>query len=207
VLEMGVPDELIRKYEWVREIEAWTVTVIKNRPVDEVVQIFGGDPAEPLGDLTFAAMDERREQGSPDIEFHLQVMRHGDVVVTMENDGYSGAFPEIARRCSAGGGSLFSVYWNIHAAGLVTQAIDGAVTARFESLFPVEPEPRGEDLRPAWAVGPEIEPRLAFQVCMVHLQQQTGVAVEREWLTEPHRTYRIPDPYRLYHDVEGADRS
>jgi len=40
---------------------------------------------------------------------------------------------------------------------------------------------------------------------MVHLERQTGVAVERQWLAGPLPTYRIPDPYG-YGDVEGADQ-
>lgn len=203
---MDMPDELLRKYEWVNGIEAWTVAVIKGRLPDEVVRIYGGDPAEPVGELTFAAVDERRTLGGDHIEFYLQVVPHGDVVVAVENDGYSGALPEIARRCSANGQELFSVYWNIHAAGQVTHAVDGMIVAEFESLFPVEPEPRGGDRRPVWAIGPEVEPQLAWQVCMAHLERRTGVVIEQEWLVEPQITYRIPDPYWLYRDVDGADR-
>jgi len=80
---------------------------------------------------------------------------------------------------------------------MVTQAIDGVVVAHFESLFSIEPEPRGGDRRPEWAIGPRVEPQIAWQVCVAQLEQHTGVAVEREWLTEP---------YWLYRDVEGADR-
>lgn len=194
-------DELVRKYGWVATVEAWTVAVVKGRTVEEVVRLYGGEPAVPVGELTFAGVDGIRV----DTGFHLQVVRRGDVVVAIENDGYSGAFPEIVRRGS-GGGEFFSVYWNIHAAGMVTQAIGGVVTARFESLFPVEPEPRAADVRPDWAVGPRVEPALAFPVCMALLEQQAGVAVEHRWLLEPQVTYQIPDPYELYAGVEGADR-
>lgn len=196
-------DELIRKYEWVTDIEAWTIAVIKGRSFDEVVRIYGGDSSEPAGELSFAAVDERR---AGHVEFYLRIVSHGDALVAIENDGYSGAFPEIARRCSVGGGELFSVYWNIHAAGVVTHAVDEAITARFESLFPIEPEPRGGDRRPDWAVGPEVEPQLAWQVSMAQLEQRTGVEVDPEWLRMPLPTYRIPDPYWLYRDLDGADR-
>lgn len=198
--------ESVRKYAWVNGIEAWTIALISGRAADEVVRIYGGDPSRSVDELTFADLDERRAQAGDDIEFHLRVVPHGEVVVAVENDGYSGAFPEIARRCSADGGWFFSVYWNIHAAGLVTQAIDGTIVANFESLFAMEPEQRPGERRPGWAIGPAVEPELTWQVCMVLLEQQTGVVVQQEWLTEPRPAYRIPEPYWLYRDVEGADR-
>jgi hypothetical protein len=53
------------------------------------------------------------------------------------------------------GGQFFSVYWNINAFGLLTQAIDGKVTARFESLYPFSLAPQQPgDVRPAWRWGP-----------------------------------------------------
>jgi hypothetical protein len=203
---MHLPDESVRRYAWVNGIDAWTIAVISGRIADEAIRIYGGDPSQSLGELTFADLDERRAQSGDSIEFHLQVVPHSEFVVAVENDGYSGAFPEIARRCSADGGSFFSVYWNIHAAGMVTQAIDGAIVANFESLFVMEPEQRAWERRPDWAIGPEVEPVLAWQVCMALLERQTGVTVEPEWLTEPFPAYRIPEPYALYRDVEGADR-
>lgn len=56
------------------------------------------------------------------------------------------------------------------------------------------------------ATGPEVEVGTARQVCMALLERQTGVTVEPDWLTEPFPAYRIPEPYALYRDVEGADR-
>jgi hypothetical protein len=199
-------DALIGKYTWVKEIEAWTVSVMPRRPVEEVVQIYGRDQAEPMGELAFADMEHHRGSDLRRVEPFVQVLHHDEHTVTLENAGWSGSLPEIARRCSAGGGWFFSVSWNIHAAGMVTQAVDGTIVAYFESLFSIEPEPRGGDRRPEWAIGPEVEPELAWQVCMAQLEQQTGVAVEKTWLDEPYPTYRIPEPYWLYRDVEGADR-
>lgn len=68
-----------------------------------------------------------------------------------ENNGWSGSHVEIAGRCSAGGGSFFSVYWGVDAFGLLTQAVDGELTARFESLYPFDPDPpQPGDIRPSW---------------------------------------------------------
>ncbi len=204
---MDLSGEAVRKYGWVDDIEAWTVAVIAGATAEEVVRIYGGDPTEPVGDLTFAELDDRRVAPGDSARFHLRIARLGGVVVAIENDGYSGAFPEIARRCSAGGGTFFGVYWNIHAAGFVTEAIDGVVTARFESLYPIAPEARPSERRPEWAIGPDVEADVAWQVCMALLEQRTGVEVRREWLTEPLPTYRIPEPYGLYADVDGAERA
>lgn len=199
-------DALVGKYAWVNDIEGWTVSVMRRRPVDEVVQIYGGGEATPMGELVFADMDRHRGPDLSRVELFVQVLACGEHTVTLEHNGWSGAFPEIARRCSAGDAWFFSVFWNINAAGMVTQAVDGVVVAYFESLFSIWPEPRGGDRRPEWAIGPEAESGIAWQVCMAQLEQQTGVVVERQWLTEPFPTYRIPEPYWLYRDVEGADR-
>jgi hypothetical protein len=203
---MALPDETLRKYAWVDDIEAWTVAVINGPAADEVVRIYGGDPEQPLGDLRFAKLDDLRLGSDDAIRFHLQVMQRDGLVVAIENDGYSGAFPEIARRCSAHGGWFFSVYWNIHAAGFVTQAVDGAIVAQFESLYPRSPDEGQWERRPEWAIGPDVEANLAWQACMALLEQQTGVEIEQSWLSEPYPTFRIPEPYFLYRDVEGADR-
>jgi hypothetical protein len=198
-------DALIGKYAWVNRIEGWTVSVMRRRPVDEVVRIYGGGHAESMGELPFADTDRHRGPDLGRVELFLQVLTRDEHTVTFEHNGWSGSFPEIARRCSEGGG-FFSVTWNINGAGMVTQAVDGAIVARFESLFSIEPEPRAGDRRPEWATGPRVTPQLAWQVCMAQLEQQTGVEVEEQWLREPYPTFRIPEPYWLYRDVVGADR-
>ena len=80
------------------------------------------------------------------------------------------------------------------------------VTAQFESLYPLAPDVKPWERRPEWAIGPDVETGLVWQVCMALLEQQTGVEVRQEWLTEPWPTYRVPEPYWLYREVEGADR-
>ncbi len=198
-------DALAGTYDWVNAIEGWTVAVTGRRPVDEVVGIYGGEDAVPVGEVAFVDTDTLRGAELDRVELFVQVLDLGDHTVTLEHNGFTGAFPEVARRCSVGG-SFFSVYWNVNAAGTVTHAVDGRIDAFFESLFPVAPAPRAGDRRPEWAIGPAVATDLTWQVCMALLERRTGVAVRREWLTRALPTYRVPDPYRLYRDVEGAER-
>ncbi|MPZ80625.1 MAG: hypothetical protein GEV28_09605 [Actinophytocola sp.] len=200
-------DDLIRKYGWVKDqqLEAWTVAVVEGRAIDEVLRIYGGDPAAPIGEVTFTGVDELRGPQLDHLEFYLQVLTHNEHVVAIENNGWSGAFPEIARRCSADGGRFFSVYWNVNAFGLVTQAIDGTVTANFEMIYPTAPEADQWERRPGWAIGPATDIEVVRQTCMAQLEQQTGVAVDPAWLRDAQPTYRIPDPYWLYRDVPDAE--
>ncbi|WP_133906874.1 hypothetical protein [Actinophytocola oryzae] len=179
---------------------------MRRRDHDEVVEIFGRGDAVAVGTAVFTELDRLRGPDPGRVEPFLQVLTRDEYTVTLEHNGWSGSFPEIARRCSADGEWFFSVCWNIHAAGMTTQAVDGVVTASFESVFPVEPRPRGGDRRPAWAIGPEVESAVTWQVCMAHLERQTGVEVEERWLHEPHPTYRVLEPHWLYRDVDGADR-
>ncbi len=57
------------------------------------------------------------------------------------------------------------------------------------------------------AIGPEVELGLTRQVCTAQLEQQTGLEIRQEWLTEPLPTYRVPEPHDLYGNVDGADRA
>jgi hypothetical protein len=201
------PDDMIGKYNWVKEttLEAWTVAVIERRGIDKVLQTYGADRDRPTGELTFSDIDELRDNKT-EIQFYVQVVSRGEHAIAIENDGYTGSLPEVARRCSAGGGRFFSIYWNVNAFGLVTQAVDGVVTAQFEMIAPFEPEEQSGELRPEWAIGPETDIEIVRQTCMAHLERQTGVVIEPGWLRAPLPTYRIPDPHWLYRDVEGADR-
>ena len=201
-------DELVNvakhSYAWVRGIEAWTVAVIADRSLDEVVRIYGGDPNAPVGDYFFSEAVDLQGPHHTDLRFHLQVLEHAGHVVALENNGWSGSHPEIARRCSAQGGHFFSVYWNVIAFGMLTEAVDGRITACFEFLYPVEPDVEQGTLRPDWAIGPEIDVELARQVDMALLQQRTGVRIDPCWLTERLPTYRIPNPDALLPDATWA---
>jgi uncharacterized protein DUF6461 len=199
-----VLDELVNSYHWTKKIEAWTVAVTEGRTPEEVLRIYGGSPERSMGEFTAAELDARQRLQDDHRDFYLRILCVGDRVVALENNGYSGAFPEIARRCSADGGRFFSVYWSIAGAGTVTQAVDGAIVANFEPIFPIEPEEQEWERRPEWAIGPEVDVELARQTCLAQLEQQTGVAVLESWLRGRHPTYPIPAPYEHYRDVPGA---
>src|SRR6266545_2181684 len=119
-------EELIDKYAWANDIEAWTVAAVEGRSASDVIRTYGGDPDNPIGDCHFAQLFDLLGPGEPEpLRFHMQVLTHGEFVVAIEDSGYSGNVPEIARRCSVDGGRFFSIHWNIHAAGTLIQAIDG----------------------------------------------------------------------------------
>lgn len=198
--------ELVEKYVWVRDIEAWTVSVIEGRTPEKVISAYGGDPEISVGKYTFDEARDLQGRGGPDaLQFHLQIVHQDWHVVAIENNGWSGSVPEIARRCSVGGGRFFSVYWNVNAFGTVCQAIDGKVTAYFESLYPFAPEPaQPGEVRPRWAIGPECDPELAWQTCLALMERETGFAFQRNWVKIKLPTYRIPDPDAMLRGVDNA---
>ena len=189
-------EDLIDKYTWVNEIEAWTVAVVEGRTPEEVIRIYGGDSDKPVGDYLFSQMYDLQGDDPDSLRFHLQVLDRGRHVVTLENNGWGGNLPEIARRCSVHSGRFFSVHWDTHAKGMLTQAIDGKVTAYFESFYPIAPEEPQQpaEIRPQWAIGAEVDLGLAWQTCFALMEQQTGVAIDPYWLGEQRPTYRIPEP-------------
>lgn len=196
---------LIDKYAWVKDIEAWTVAVVEGATVDDVIRIYGGNPGVSVGNYYFADMADLQGAGEPEpLKFHVQVFNHDRYVVALENNGYTGSVPEIARRCSAGDGRFFSVFWNVNAFGMLTQAIGGKVTASVEALYPVLPESYPHEVRPTWATGPQVDVESAWQTCLALMEQQTGLAFKPRWLTEKRPTYRIPDPDAMLRDVEDA---
>jgi hypothetical protein len=203
----AVVQELIEQYAWVKEIEAWTVAVIEDRPADDVVRIYGGVPDKPVGEYLFAGMTDLQGDGVFDeLRHYVQVVNAGRFVVALENNGWTGSLPDIARRCSAGSGQFFSVYWNVNAYGFVTQAIDGEVTARFDFLSPISLEPpQAGERRPAWAVGPDTDVHVVRQTCFALLEQQTGVTVDPSMLAVPRPTFEIPDPHAMLRDVDKAE--
>jgi hypothetical protein len=203
---MDMLGELLGKYAWVNDIEAWTIAVIQSHTAADVIGIYGGDPADPVGDYFFAEAASLQGMGYPDVlDFHLQILERDKYVVALENNGWTGSVPEIARRCSADNGRFFSVYWNVNAFGMLTEATDGRITAHFESLYPIAPEPpQPGEVRPPWAIGEAVDVALAWQACLVLMEQQTGLAFEQAWLTGTLPTYRIPDVDALLKGVQGA---
>ena len=159
------------------------------------MRIYGGDPTR----RTSLTMTE----GADDVgAFYLQVFPHGSSVVALENNGWSGTVPEIARRASAGGRFL-SVHWNVNGLFRVTEAIKGTVTAYFEpspGAGPVAPD----DVVPAWASDIEFTAGPLRATCFALVEVETGVAFERQWCEATLPTYRVPDPDVLLTGVANA---
>jgi hypothetical protein len=198
-------DELVDKYAWTTEDLdfVWTVAVIEGKSRDEVIRIYGGDPGSSVGDYYFAQLADLQGPGDP-LKFHVQVFTQGSYVLAVEENGWTGSMPEIARRCSGGGGHFFSVYWNINGLNYTVQAHDGKVVAFFELFIGDQPIADG-DLVPPWIaerfivkMGKRRETQMAL------MEQQTGLEFDRRWLSELRPTYRIPDPDWMLRDVEDA---
>lgn len=188
---------MLERYAWADDhgagIESWTVAVVEGRSPDDVVRIYGGDPDKPVGERYFAQLyylqgDERRGY-----KFHLQVLTSGEHVVALENGGYTGNLPEIARRCSVDGGRFFSVYWSPSCPPQLIQAIDGQLTAYFKLASTGEPAP-------PWIKDLSVDAKKLRSTALALMEQQTGLAFDRDWLTAARLTYRIPDPYRMLAD-------
>lgn len=202
------PDQ-VRMFAWAESLAldlVWTATVAEGRSVAEVVRAFGGDPASSEGMMTFREAEAEVQRTAREFgEFFLfHVFDHGRHVVALENNGYSGAFPEVARRASPRGGRYFSFFRNDNGVSKLVQAIDGRITAYFEPLFADEPARVG-DVRPAWADGMEVNTETLWATCFALMEDQTGLAFDPAWFDARLPTYRIPDPYTLYRGVPDAE--
>ena len=204
--------KLARQYEWINKIEGCTIAVIANRSITEVMEAYCGEPTKPLGNLTFFELEKikHREYDSvpgSHFPFYVQLLNLGDHVIAFEENGWNGSEHSIAKSLSANGGHLFSVYQDINAYGYLTEARDGQITASFESLYPLVPEAENDEIRPPWALGPEIDrEESSMQTCCALMEQQTGIRVPQELLTARLPTYRITEfngIYQVHHQHWG----
>lgn len=195
--------DLMNKYGWVDTAYdlALTVAVIEGSTTAELVSIYGGKPGEPVGLLSFGESEVPEQDFGH--YFTLQVNDLGSHLVAIENNGWSGSVPEIARRASRDGGRFFSVYWNVNGLSHVVQAVDGTVAAYFEPLF-ANQEPQVGDIHPDWLRGDDFNPEHYKSASLAAMEDQTGIAFDRAWLDEKVPTYRIPDPDMMLNDVENA---
>lgn len=192
-------------YAWANDqcagsIESWTVAVVEGRSAEDVVRVYGGDPDRVVGKYCFAQLCYLQGDERSGYKFHLQVLASGDHVVALENHGYTGNLPEVARRCSADGGRFFSVYWSPSSRPQLVQAIDGQLTSYFDLCLGEEPN-TGEPA-PPWIKNLNIDLAKLRSTSLALMEQQTGLAFDRDWLTEVRPTYRISDPYRMLADDE-----
>lgn len=195
--------ELIERYAWADEDYdvAWTVAVIQGATVDHVLAVYGGDPADKLGTLTFLDANQERNEHFDDYGA-LQLFTHDEYVVAIEPNGWAGNVPEIARRASRTGGSFFSVYWS-PTAFQILQARDGQVVSSFDPNFIGLPA-GAQDLLPGWVGDDDFPTEHLRAACLAAMEGQTGLAFERTWLDTELPTYRIPDPDEFLKDVAEA---
>ncbi|MEV1116136.1 DUF6461 domain-containing protein [Actinosynnema sp. NPDC049800] len=192
--------QLIDSYDWIEHQDVvMTFAVIQRSTVQEVVRVYGGDPAKSQLMTTIEAEDAALDDRGC---FYVQVFEHETSVIALENNGWSGTVPEIARRASAGGATFFSVHWNVNGLFRVTEAEDGTVTASFDPMR-VDADDLG-DLVPAWAAEVPFAIGKLRATSLAAAGERTGVAFDQAWLATKLPTYRIPDPDVLLEGVEGA---
>jgi hypothetical protein len=191
--------DLITRYDWIQRLDVvLTLGITTKHTMDEVVSIYGGDPTRASLMTTLEAEDAALDDEG---HFYVQVFDYDTSVIALENNGWSGVVPEIARRAAADGGHFLSVHWNVNGLFRITEAYDGKVTAYFE---PGAGSPAPDDMIPEWMFGIEFAPGQIRATCLALVEAQTGVAFDRQWLETKLPTYRIPDPDALLKDVEGA---
>lgn len=195
--------ELRTKYAWADEDYnlAWTVGVFENTAADNILTLYGGKPADQLGEMTFDDAITLRNEHFDEYAV-VQIKVHEQYGVAIEPNGWTGNMPEIARRASAEGDHFFSVYWS-PSGFQILEAKNGQVTASFDPNFIGLPA-GANDLLPGW-VGDEDFPLEHLKAsCLAAMEQQTGLAFDRGWLDATLPTYRIPDPDEMLKDVETA---
>jgi hypothetical protein len=195
--------QLIDKYAWIQEYDtlAWTVAVVHGRTEPDVVAVYGGDSADALEPRPFDDVVVSDEDFGT--WFYLQTVTTETAVVAIENNGWSGTVPEIARRASAGSGRFLGIHWNVEGRWRILQANGGQVTAYFDVAMAADGMDSFDTL-PDWLADVDLSDDSLDATCLAILEQQTGVAFEPSWLTVPLPTYRIPDPDVLLKDVENA---
>ncbi|MCE7010995.1 DUF6461 domain-containing protein [Kibdelosporangium philippinense] len=130
------------EYRWIKDsliCEAATITVIKGLTVDEVITIFGGDPAAPVPIRSIADSWPQHDYVSV-----LAVLAVDDYVLAVEDNGFQGANPETAAALSRNG-TAASVFWNVNALFRITLAENGKLVYSGEPRIDPDP-PNSEDL-------------------------------------------------------------
>lgn len=183
----------VRRYSWADEDVnlAWTVAVVTGSTATELVRAYGGDPNQPPNTRTF-----HQPQVPPEDlgDYSLvQVFAKDQYVIALENNGWLGQGAEVAERASQNGRRFFSLYWSLNANYKVTQALNGALVARFDPLSVQHPAPVGEHY-PDWITDVVFTDESLHAILLATMEQQTGLAFDRAWLDEPHPTYRVIQP-------------
>jgi hypothetical protein len=168
---------------------AWTVAVIQGRAEREAVAAYGGSVKTMIGRLAFETANTKRIERMGEYGV-LQIKAIDDSAVAIEPNGWTGNVPAVARRLSISGGYFFSVYWS-PSAFQILQAHDGQVTGLFDPNFVGLPA-GANDMLPGWVADHTFPLAHLKSACLAALEQQTGLAFDQDWLSEPLPTYGIP---------------
>jgi hypothetical protein len=201
-------EALVARYGWADgdEFDWYTVSVVAGKAEDQVIAAFGGNPAGASRTMTFGEAIEDMA-AHPYEDYHLLgVLAEGRHVWTLEA-GYHASIPEIARRVSANGGEVFSVYEDINARSQVMHAADGRVTGVFDPFGLEDMDFYGDlpDL-PAWAQGATFPTEQLSAVAFALMERTMGVPFDPDRLRAPVRTVTLPAPDVLFTDTDAAWR-
>jgi Family of unknown function (DUF6461) len=167
------------------------VAVVDGSGEAEVIRAYGGEPHRSAGALPFdAVLNLVPEEDLGKYSF-AQTLVHAGHVVVIENNGWAGKDTELAQRASHGG-RFVSVYWSPTGTRVV-EAIGGTLTADFDPLYTTDDaaEPPAGETYPEWLNDVSF-PMDHLQAAMLDaLEQRTGVAFERDWLSLQLETYRV----------------
>jgi hypothetical protein len=198
-------DTLVERYRWAEQdgLVALTISVVAGRTEEDVVSAFGGAQA-PRRIMTFRQIGDILATPEAGSIHPMLVVSTGSCVVTIENTGYHGSIPEIARRASAGGGRFFSAYWDMHGDHQVMYAEDGRVQVVFDPLD-ARRAPAGASVPlPRWAEGVRPDRTDAGASCLALLERVMRVRVDRDWMHMPLRAVILRDPATMFDDAEAA---
>ncbi|MDI2125837.1 DUF6461 domain-containing protein [Yinghuangia seranimata] len=199
-------DTLVERYRWAEQdgLVALTITVVAGRTEDEVVRAFGGGGQAARRLMTFRQIGDMLALPEAGSLHPMLIVSTGTCVVTIENTGYHGSIPEIARRASAGGGRFFSAYWDMHGDHQVMYAEDGDVRVVFD---PVDTRriPAGAAVPlPRWAEGVRPDTEAPGASCLALMERVMRVRIDRDWMVKPLSAVILPDPATMFDDPEAA---
>jgi hypothetical protein len=188
----GVPRRPELAYRWVRHSalgEAATVTVVTGLRVDDVLRVFGGDPARP--ESVAALNDEAMGSYPGPLVQWMMAAPHQDAVIVVELNGWRGSDAGVIAAASRAGRAASS-YWNVNALRRLTFAEGGTLLEAFE--------PPGQPAHPAVVAtfdGLDFEDYHDWTAkCLVTVERFTGLGITEadiERMQTADVAYRIPD--------------
>ena len=183
--------ELIDTYAWADEDPdlVLTLAVVSGTSERELVSVYGGAGVEPTSMRFVDSWVTDDDIGS---WFYVQVVTDGDFTVALEQNGWVGDPPEIARRASRGG-RFVSTYWSVTGVSRIVEAEQGKLEASFDPFMIEQPVGAGDQV-PGWAADVVFDVDRPNATCLAAVEFRTGLAIRRDWLTTPLNTYLVPSP-------------